>query len=564
MSKKVFFILLFSLVDVYKTTAQKPENNDSLYIKKAIYYSEVNNDSVFYFINKIKNSKNTCIKFEALGRAAYAYYRKKNYQKAKKISLENLKIIDSLLLTKSNEDCLLNRKIAFLNRLFWIEKNNENYNKAYNYLIEVEKVVNISPIKDQIHLRNKLGTILNKATIKNYLDMPEEAKNISLKALSEIKSAPLKNIKDDQFLLLFKANILNSLGNSFLILGKEKKNLALIDSASYYYDKAFAVTEHFIPTHKDSKILYDFLKTDVLMAKNDFENAIIKINHYKKTANGYDYKHHEFLNKAICFHNLNKSDSALYFASKLLRNKKEKCKRSNLITLYDILSKEYFKLHKLDSAYKYSKLEIAEFEKAKKNKEKTFQLLYNNDFNEAKKLNELIIEQEEKNNTKSNIFIFSISILILSLFYFLFSKKKEKDLLLAEIETKNETQPKVEYNINQEFENEIILTIDKMEKNLEFLSPNFSINALADKLNTNSTYISFVFNKNKGETFKQYYTKKKIDYIIEKLKTDKKYRNYSIQSLAEEVGYSNASAFTRAFKKQMDTTPSAFLKDLEN
>ena len=38
---------------------------------------------------------------------------------------------------------------------------------------------------------------------------------------------------------------------------------------------------------------------------------------------------------------------------------------------------------------------------------------------------------------------------------------------------------------------------------------------------------------------------------------------YSIQALAEELGYTNASAFTRAFKKQIGVTPSVFLKSLD-
>ncbi|WP_416370340.1 helix-turn-helix domain-containing protein [Tenacibaculum ovolyticum] len=87
---------------------------------------------------------------------------------------------------------------------------------------------------------------------------------------------------------------------------------------------------------------------------------------------------------------------------------------------------------------------------------------------------------------------------------------------------------------------------------------------MADSLKTNTTYISFVFNKHNEESFSQYYTKRKIEYIIDQLKTNATYRKYSIQALAEEIGYTNASAFTRAFKKQIGVTPSAFLKSLNN
>ena len=46
------------------------------------------------------------------------------------------------------------------------------------------------------------------------------------------------------------------------------------------------------------------------------------------------------------------------------------------------------------------------------------------------------------------------------------------------------------------------------------------------------------------------------------LTEERKYRNYTIKSLAEEVGYTNASAFTRAFKKYKGNTPSDFIKCL--
>jgi AraC-like DNA-binding protein len=47
------------------------------------------------------------------------------------------------------------------------------------------------------------------------------------------------------------------------------------------------------------------------------------------------------------------------------------------------------------------------------------------------------------------------------------------------------------------------------------------------------------------------------------LKEEKRFRNYTIQSLAEEVGYTNASAFTRAFKKHKRISPSEFIKSLK-
>jgi AraC-like DNA-binding protein len=66
----------------------------------------------------------------------------------------------------------------------------------------------------------------------------------------------------------------------------------------------------------------------------------------------------------------------------------------------------------------------------------------------------------------------------------------------------------------------------------------------------------------KNKSFKQYITELKIEYLIKKLKLDKNYRKYTIKYLAEEIGYTSASAFTRAFKKHKGIIPSEFIKSL--
>ena len=73
-----------------------------------------------------------------------------------------------------------------------------------------------------------------------------------------------------------------------------------------------------------------------------------------------------------------------------------------------------------------------------------------------------------------------------------------------------------------------------------------------------------MFNKNYNEPFKQYFTRLRIEHVVNLLKTKPKFRLYSMQALAEEIGYNSTSAFTRAFKKQVGVSPSVFLKTLEN
>lgn len=465
------------------------------------------------------------------------------------------------------KQCLLYLKVNCLNRLFWIKKNQENYSDAFTYLSKIDEV--IPKITSEIKSINyKISNRLNKAQIKRVLEMEEESIKILKTILEEAKTFNDTPYFDENVKLL-NSHLYNALGKSYLILGNKTNNYSLLDSANLYYKKSYDVTQTFTPKHPNSKLYYYFRKTEVLIAQKKFNEALKLINDYKKVNNGTKYKHREFFQKAICFHNLKKSDSAIFYSYKIINHKKDKCSRSNLITLYDILSKEYNSLNKQDSAYKYSSKTLNQYSLAKEKKEKTYQLLYKNDLKEAEELNKTLALK--KQNSNYTILLFATPLIgILTIITFFYRKEKKRNNKL--FKKLNETRKivnqennivKKEYNIDDKLENEILSKLIEVEKNLEFLKPDFSINKLASELQTNSTYISFVFNNKKEESFKQYYTKLKIDYIKDKLKNDSTFRKYSIQTLAEEVGYSNASAFSRAFKKFTGTTPSKFLKTLE-
>lgn len=233
----------------------------------------------------------------------------------------------------------------------------------------------------------------------------------------------------------------------------------------------------------------------------------------------------------------------------------------------NILSTNYKGIRKLDSAYKYSELTMQHYELAEKNKEKTFQLLYENDYTKAQELHSKI--KKEDNDKRLMLFVVSLlSILIVGIVAFSYTKKEQHKagLVIEELQNQKQEEKQVakkEYNISVALEAQILKEIEKANTSLLFLQSDFSVNTIANLANVNTTYVSFVFNKHYKLTFKQYYTKARLTYVVNKLKKDPVFRKYSIQALAEEVGYTNASAFTRAFKKEIGVTPSAFLKNLE-
>ncbi|WP_340700813.1 helix-turn-helix domain-containing protein [Chryseobacterium arthrosphaerae] len=56
----------------------------------------------------------------------------------------------------------------------------------------------------------------------------------------------------------------------------------------------------------------------------------------------------------------------------------------------------------------------------------------------------------------------------------------------------------------------------------------------------------------------------KIYYIINKIETDNRYRNYKISYLAEESGFISHSAFATTFKNITGMPPSEFIRISKN
>lgn len=561
MNLRIYLLLLFSLISL--EVFSQEIDLDSFYLEKMIFYRNTNIDSSLFYSKKLSKSNDLCYKTKAISGKFYGLYRLKKYKESEKLVKQVISTIDSL---DKKDICFIDLKKSALNRLFWIKKNQEKYDEAYNVLIKFEGLIVNYPLKNKKSIRDNLGLILNKATIKNKLDLPEDALKVLRNTCSKINTPITKGLKNDSYYKEWKANILNCLGNTFMKLNIKTNQSRHLDSAAYYFNKSFLVTKSFVPLHKDSEIFYSLRKTKVLIAKKNYQKALAEINNYSKISNGYRYKHREYFQKSVCYHNLKIADSAIFYAKKLINDQNEKCRRSKLITVSTILSNQYNKLNKIDSAYKYSQLTLNQYNLARADKEKTFNSLYKNDYNKAQQLN-TEIKQRESNKYKKLIiyFISFLIILFVLLFVFLRKEKKQKEELLARIKDRklNEGEKK-EYNIDQILETKIINKIEEINKDLSFLKSDFSISTIADSLKTNTTYISFVFNKHNEESFSQYYTKRKIEYIIGQLKTNATYKKYSIQALAEEIGYTNASAFTRAFKKQIGVTPSVFLKSLDN
>ncbi|MDF2933807.1 MAG: hypothetical protein K0R36_3138 [Chryseobacterium sp.] len=198
---------------------------------------------------------------------------------------------------------------------------------------------------------------------------------------------------------------------------------------------------------------------------------------------------------------------------------------------------------------------------------------------------ENIIREIENKKTISYVFIgfllLSLSLLILAYYR---SKKAEKqhkkiarDLLQSiadnhsenkvenseNIASKDNLKDRTNRVIAEDVAETILKELNLFETKEHFLKKGITLTTLAKKIKTNSNYLSEIINTYKEKNFNTYLNDLRIEYALNRLAKDKKFRSYKIPFIAEELGYNNEQAFTLAFKKRTGTPLSIYLKEIE-
>lgn len=117
--------------------------------------------------------------------------------------------------------------------------------------------------------------------------------------------------------------------------------------------------------------------------------------------------------------------------------------------------------------------------------------------------------------------------------------------------------------ISPEFEAGILKMLEKFEQGKKYLEKDMTLTKMALLLNTNNKYVTKIIAKHRGKGTIDYITDLKIDYIIEILKKESKYRNYTNKALGEEAGFGSTQNFTKAFKARTRISPTYFIYQLK-
>ena len=105
--------------------------------------------------------------------------------------------------------------------------------------------------------------------------------------------------------------------------------------------------------------------------------------------------------------------------------------------------------------------------------------------------------------------------------------------------------------------------VNYMNSNKNYLNIDYSINTLAKDLDVSRSYISQVINELFNRNFSNFLNEYRIKEAKKILSASPNLK-YTIESVAEMVGYKSKTAFNNAFKKHVGVTPSFYLNYLKN
>ncbi len=286
-------------------------------------------------------------------------------------------------------------------------------------------------------------------------------------------------------------------------------------------------------------------------------------------------------------------DSALYFIKRALNNPATSLYLNNYVNSYRVLTEVYTLKNKPDSSLKYFKL-YQQYNDSLVLKKKVENISKLNVIFETNKLLDNVEKQKQKlEKYYSRIVNMTIGLIVLSIviivFFILYRKlqisyknivkgsvqsvklEEENLALKNKINQLEENKEKLGNTTNSTSNNINIENSDKIFDKIEelmqteklFTNKDFDLNALAERLNSNRTYISNIINTKTGDSFVKFINKYRVKEA-QRLLIDDQNKVLTLEAIGKLAGFSSTSTFNRVFKAETGVTPSFFAKNKAN
>lgn len=96
-----------------------------------------------------------------------------------------------------------------------------------------------------------------------------------------------------------------------------------------------------------------------------------------------------------------------------------------------------------------------------------------------------------------------------------------------------------------------------------FLNPDLSLKEVADRLATNTKYLSQVVNHQAGTNFQHFLNTYRVEEVKSKI-LDTNYQHLTLFGIALQCGFKNKSTFYKVFKEIEGQTPKAYIKQMRS
>ena len=584
---KTYLLFFFNFLSLFTYSQSKKTFNSKEYaflqteIRK---FASSNLDSALIVSSKLEKSDEVEQKLFAKGTIAYLFQLKGDTLK----SDEKLKEANLWVKKMPNSDGKY-RSLACLNNYMglidWQRRKLTDALMKFNQGVEFSKKIN--DIKQIIKLE------INIATINNEIENYRLAINSLKKSEQMIREHDFLFTEDES--LIIKSSLFLNLGKNYeFVFKKDGGSRIYLDSALVYYKKAVAYSKlsmiNKVRAQNNIAGVYSELKRydeaisvyQNIMAEssqNNLENECFVASYNL----GYTYFLKKKFEKALIY--FEKVDSMYHIDnSRIKEYTYSKYYQSKIYESY----KDYDNATHFASIY----LDNLESDELKLNDEKE---KINNILNSQVLKKEMLVL---KNKYKTQVLLkkgtpYLLLLIILLLIYFVIRNYNDKKLseakftsILDQYKEKaemleisksgiNELEAVIDeeispvsfnvstLNLDEEKEEELLQKLKDIESKKIFLNQDFTLQFVAKKIKTNTTYLSYIVNKNFGKTFSEYANELKISHVINEMIVNPKYRKYSTQAIAESVGYKNATSFARSFNKKTGLSPVQFAQKLE-
>jgi AraC-like DNA-binding protein/Tfp pilus assembly protein PilF len=435
-----------------------------------------------------------------------------------------------------------------------------NYNKAYGLLIAALQFCENNKFKTiECKIYNNIGNIYY------YFEKFDVAKMYYLKALNICEESGSKIV------------LLNNLSS---VLANEEN-----DSTRYYLDKSLKTS-----IQNNSAYLSNILNN---MASNyKYIKQYDSANHYFRLSlveainrNDIYMEAKNLSNIGNLFFELNKKDSALFYFNLsntiATDNHFLRILSSNYLTLSKMEESKGNKGKALEYFKQYGLLKDSVFSVEKFDEINQLQRLYEVSKTD-KQIEELIIEQQIKERTifyQKIIWLITFSILILLsiVFVFMYLQKRklnksykilfEKNIEIIEFQENSSVKHPKKYQKSTLTSSIQNVLLDKilvlMEDSSIICNTEFSLDKLAELVESNHAYVSQTINSILNKNFRSFLNEYRIREA-QRLLLEPDATKYTIEYLAERVGFKSPNAFRNAFKDITGVAPNFYFKSLQN